>query len=182
MARDAHGYGLSAFGDLVAHATGTRTNSSTDLTTFHEGRRSLAESTEWSGRLPMITAGVPKTVGDGHSMGGLKVASEALHYLLGQKTVGVPTLLRPDPDLGAAADATQRFGGFDAAGPCAAPTPRRCADTNTPIGGYWMRTWNAGRRSAAIASSARRAGGGCGGVPESWPRLTAEPLPDEAQS
>ena len=32
LARDAHGYGVADFGYLAAHATGTRTNSKTDLT------------------------------------------------------------------------------------------------------------------------------------------------------
>ena len=83
-----------------------------------------------------MTVGAPKAVGDGHSMGetGLKAAGECLHYVMGSKTMGIPTLRRLDPDLGPAAEAfllqsdpvqgqtdggaltsTQGFGGYDGA-------------------------------------------------------------------
>lgn len=101
-----HGYGVSDFGHLVAHATGTRTNSKTDLANAHAGRSAAAELEGFSGRLSEMTLGAPKAVGDGHSMGetGLKAVSEAIHYLLGDATVGVPTLRHVDPDLGEPAE------------------------------------------------------------------------------
>jgi hypothetical protein len=120
----------------VAHATGTRTNSKTDLSTTHTARLAAAEAQGWKSRLPEMTVGAPKAIGDGHSMGetGLKAAGEAIQYVLGLTTVGVPTLRRPDPDLGEPAaffklsaepvagnadggvlSATQGFGGYDGA-------------------------------------------------------------------
>jgi hypothetical protein len=84
----------------------------------------------------MMQVGTPKAVGDGHSMGetGLKAVSQALQYVLGDIAVGIPTLRRPDPDLGSAAElfnlqrepvrgtddagalcATQGFGGYNGA-------------------------------------------------------------------
>jgi hypothetical protein len=83
-----------------------------------------------------MSVGAPKAVGDGHSMGetGLKAVSEAVHYLCGEATVGIPTLRRVDPDLGEPAEffrlsrdpvagdedggalvPTQGFGGFNGA-------------------------------------------------------------------
>ncbi|MCG5055274.1 MAG: hypothetical protein KA712_20110 [Myxococcales bacterium] len=136
MAQAGHGYGVTDFGHLVAHATGTRTNSKTDLSTTHNARLAAAEAQGYTGRLPLMTVGAPKAIGDGHSMGetGLKAAGEAIHYLLGHTSVGIPTLRRPDPDLGDPAaffqlqahpvtgnadggvvSATQGFGGYDGA-------------------------------------------------------------------
>jgi 3-oxoacyl-[acyl-carrier-protein] synthase II len=43
MAREGHGYGVSDFEHLVAHATGTRTNSRTDLAATHAARLAAAE-------------------------------------------------------------------------------------------------------------------------------------------
>jgi hypothetical protein len=84
----------------------------------------------------MMKVGTPKAVGDGHSMGetGLKAVSQALQYVLGETAVGVPTLRRPDPELGPSAElfslqrdpvrgtndtgalcATQGFGGYNGA-------------------------------------------------------------------
>jgi 3-oxoacyl-(acyl-carrier-protein) synthase len=106
MAREGHGYGLSDFEHLVAHATGTRTNSRTDLAATHAARQAAAESEGYAGRLPTMTVGAPKAVGDGHSMGetGLKAVSEAIHYLLGAPSVGIPTLRRIDDELGEPAE------------------------------------------------------------------------------
>lgn len=136
MAREGHGMGVGDFTHFVAHATGTRTNSKTDLGTAHAARLSAATDEGRKPPLPVMTVGAPKAVGDGHSMGetGLKAVGEALQYLQGNLTVGVPTLRRRDPDLGVAAEffrlqtapvpgnedgaalmATQGFGGYDGA-------------------------------------------------------------------
>jgi 3-oxoacyl-[acyl-carrier-protein] synthase II len=106
MAQAAHGYGVTDFEHLVAHATGTRTNSRTDLAATHAARRAAAELQGLSTRLPTMTVGAPKAVGDGHSMGetGLKAVSEAIHYLLGGQSVGIPTLRRVDDELGEPAE------------------------------------------------------------------------------
>ena len=102
MAREAHGYGVTDFEHLVAHATGTRTNSRTDLAAAHAARCAAAEIEGFTGRLAPMTVGAPKALGDGHSMGeaGLKGTSEAIHYLLGALSIGVPTLRRLDDELG----------------------------------------------------------------------------------
>lgn len=100
MARLGHGDGAASFGHLVAHATGTRTNSKTDLTTAANGRRIAAER-GGGAVLPRLTVGTPKALGDGHTMGetGLKAVSQAIRHLLGEPTVGVPTLRTLDPEL-----------------------------------------------------------------------------------
>jgi hypothetical protein len=61
-----------------------------------------AELQGFRGKLPPMTVGAPKALGDGHSMGeaGLKAASEAIHYVLGGLSVGIPTLRRVDDELG----------------------------------------------------------------------------------
>lgn len=131
-----HGYGIADFQYMIAHATGTRTNSKTDLTTVANARKTAADRQGFQGRVPPITVGTPKAVGDGHTMGetGLKGAAQAIQYLLGKRAVGVPTLRNPDPDLGDVADAfvlkptpvegngdggvlcaTQGFGGYNGA-------------------------------------------------------------------
>jgi 3-oxoacyl-[acyl-carrier-protein] synthase II len=136
MAFEGHGYGVRDFEYLVAHATGTRTNSRTDLAAAHAARLAAQELQKQSGRLSQMTVGAPKAIGDGHSMGetGLKAVSEAIHYLLGEPSVGVPTLRRLDPELGEPAEyfrlnaspvpgnedggvlvPTQGFGGYNAA-------------------------------------------------------------------
>ncbi|MBC7984732.1 MAG: hypothetical protein H7Y02_12870 [Candidatus Obscuribacterales bacterium] len=136
MAHQGHGYSVKDFQYLVAHATGTRTNSKTDLTTAAAGRTAAAARQKLSGPLPLMAVGTPKALGDGHSMGetGLKAVSQAIQYLLGNQSVGVPTLRNRDPDLGAAAEefvlqsgpvagdnnggavcATQGFGGYNGA-------------------------------------------------------------------
>ena len=106
MAREAHGYGVADFEHLVAHATGTRTNSRTDLAATHAARLGAADDERYVGRLPQMTVSAPKALGDGHSMGetGLKAVSEAIHYLLGEQAVGIPTLRRIDDELGEPAE------------------------------------------------------------------------------
>jgi 3-oxoacyl-(acyl-carrier-protein) synthase len=132
----AHGYGVSDFDYLAAHATGTRTNSKTDLTTAANARNAAAARQGHRGALPQMKVGTPKAVGDGHTMGetGLKSAAQAIQYLLGKPAVGVPTLRHLDPDLsdvatsfvlerapfngnpdGGALCATQGFGGYNGA-------------------------------------------------------------------
>jgi len=131
-----HGYGVADFRYLVAHATGTRANSKTDLTTVSNARRAAAERQGTPADLPQVTVGTPKAVGDGHTMGetGLKAVSQALQHLLDRPAVGVPTLRNLDPDLGDIAEsfvldpatvagdddggvicATQGFGGYNGA-------------------------------------------------------------------
>ena len=136
LAYRGHGYGIADFDYLVAHATGTRTNSKTDLTTAANARAAAARRQGFNGTLPRMIVGTPKAIGDGHTMGetGLKAVSQALQYLLGKPAVGVPTLRHLDPDLGAVTDsfrldrtpsagnpdggvvcATQGFGGYNGA-------------------------------------------------------------------
>lgn len=136
MAHRGHGYGVADFRYLAAHATGTRTNSKSDLTTAANARRAAAEREGYRGQLPHMIVGTPKAVGDGHSMGetGLKSTSQALQFVLGKPAVAVPTLRNLDPDLGPAAElftlqrepvssnadagaisATQGFGGYNGA-------------------------------------------------------------------
>jgi 3-oxoacyl-(acyl-carrier-protein) synthase len=136
LASRAHGYGVADFQYLVAHATGTRTNSKTDLTTAANARTIAAERQGHRGTLPAMAVGTPKAIGDGHTMGetGLKAVAQGIQYLLGKQAVGVPTLRHLDPDLGPAADsfilqaqpfagngdggvlcATQGFGGYNGA-------------------------------------------------------------------
>lgn len=136
LAHRGHGYGLRDFRYLVAHATGTRTNSKTDLTTASNARSSAAQRQGLKGALPAMKVGTPKAVGDGHTMGetGLKAVSQALQFLLGRTAVGIPTLRNLDPELGPAAEsfvleappvtgdtdggavcATQGFGGYNGA-------------------------------------------------------------------
>ena len=135
MAYRGHGYGVQDFHYFAAHATGTRTNSKTDLNTAFNARVGAAER-QGLKRLPPIAVGTPKAVGDGHTMGetGLKAVSQALQFVLGEAAVGIPTLCRPDPDLGEVAGsfllgsapipgnadggalcATQGFGGYNGA-------------------------------------------------------------------
>lgn len=106
MAREAHGYGVADFEHLVAHATGTRTNSRTDLAATHAARLGAAEDERYAGKLPSMTVSAPKALGDGHSMGetGLKAVSEGIRYLLGEFAVGIPTLRHVDDELGEPAE------------------------------------------------------------------------------
>jgi 3-oxoacyl-[acyl-carrier-protein] synthase II len=136
LASRGHGYGVSDFQYLVAHATGTRTNSKTDLTTAANARAIAAERQGHRGALPKMAVGTPKAIGDGHTMGetGLKAVAQGIQYLLGNQAVGVPTLRHLDPELGPAAEsfilqaqpfagnrdggvlcATQGFGGYNGA-------------------------------------------------------------------
>jgi 3-oxoacyl-[acyl-carrier-protein] synthase II len=134
IARRAHGYGVGDFGYLAAHATGTHTNSKTDLTSVAVARAVAAE--RGGGTVPTLKVGTPKALGDGHTMGetGLKAAAHAIRYLLGEEAVGLPTLREIDPNLGdvvaeydlsrgpvtgdddgGAILSTQGFGGYDGA-------------------------------------------------------------------
>jgi len=136
LAYAGHGYGIADFDYLVAHATGTRTNSKTDLTTAANARSAAAHRQGFKGKLPQMIVGTPKALGDGHTMGetGLKAVAQAIQYLLGKPAVGVPTLRHVDPDLGAVTEsfvldskphagnrdggvlcATQGFGGYNGA-------------------------------------------------------------------
>jgi 3-oxoacyl-(acyl-carrier-protein) synthase len=136
LAFEGHGYSVDDFAHLVAHATGTRTNSKTDLTTVAAGLAGSAARQGRRGNPATMTVGAPKAVGDGHSMGetGLKAVSQAIQYLFGGRAVGVPTLRRADPDLGPVAErftlqaanvvgdldggvlcSTQGFGGYNGA-------------------------------------------------------------------
>ena len=136
MAHRGHGYSVADFSYLAAHATGTRTNSKSDLTTAATARQIAAEREGFRGTLPQMIVGTAKAVGDGHSMGetGLKSTAQALQYVLGKPAVAVPTLRNRDPDLGPAAElftlqrepvvshadvgaisATQGFGGYNGA-------------------------------------------------------------------
>lgn len=135
IAREAHGYGVSDFAYLAAHATGTRTNSRTDLTSVGTAR-SIAAEFGGGSAVPTMRVGTPKALGDGHTMGdaGLKEVVHALRYVMGDTAVGLPTLRHVDPDLGPFVDqyelsgatvpgdadggaicATQGFGGYDGA-------------------------------------------------------------------
>lgn len=134
VARRAHGYGVADFGYLAAHATGTRTNSKTDLASVATARAVAAA--RGGGTVPVLRVGAPKALGDGHTMGdaGLKAIVHALRYVLGEPAVGLPTLRELDAELGPIADqydlaaatvpgdadggaicATQGFGGYDGA-------------------------------------------------------------------
>jgi hypothetical protein len=136
LAYRGHGYGIADFGYLVAHATGTRTNSKTDLATAANARIAAATRQGFRSKLPQMVVGTPKAIGDGHTMGetGLKAVAQAIQYLLGKPAVGVPTLRHVDPDLGSVTEqfvldsapnpgnrdggvlcATQGFGGYNGA-------------------------------------------------------------------
>jgi len=144
MAHEGHAYGVADFDYYVAHATGTHTNSRSDLTVAYAARRAAADQQEYHGRLPLMSVGAPKALGDGHTMGetGLKAVTEAIHYVLGQPAVGVPTLRRIDKEIGPVTEhfllsakpsagnpdggalvATQGFGGFNAAVALRSATP-----------------------------------------------------------
>jgi 3-oxoacyl-(acyl-carrier-protein) synthase len=148
MSFQAHGYGVEDFQYLAAHATGTRTNSKTDLGTALAGMLGAAQRQGFAGDLPRLFVGTPKAVGDGHTMGetGLKALSQALQFVLGRKAPGVPTLRRIDPDLadvashfhlqaepspgnanGGAICATQGFGGYNGAVALRSATPEAFA-------------------------------------------------------
>lgn len=148
LAYKGHGYGVTDFQYLVAHATGTRTNSKTDLTTAASARAIAAERQGFKGKLPPMIVGTPKAIGDGHTMGetGLKAVAQAIQYLLGKPAVGVPTLRQVDPDLGPVTEffildrkpnpgnndggalcATQGFGGYNGAIALRAANPESLA-------------------------------------------------------
>lgn len=180
MARIAHGLGVEDFGHLVAHATGTRTNSRTDLSNVHEARQVSASRAGLTGRLPAMTVGAPKAIGDGHSMGetGLKATGEAVHYVLGERTIGVPTLRRLDDQLGPAGEyfevkrdpvlgnndggaftSTQGFGGYDGALALFAANPdtiARYAYSNDKALAAYRERWPEIRRERVEREAATR--------------------------
>jgi 3-oxoacyl-(acyl-carrier-protein) synthase len=148
MAFEGHGYSVGDFQYLAAHATGTRTNSKTDLGTALAGLRGAAQRQGRTEELPKLMVGTPKAVGDGHTMGetGLKAMSQAVQFVLGRTAPGVPTLRRLDPDLaeiaahfhlqaepspgnadGGAICATQGFGGYNGAVALRSATPEAFA-------------------------------------------------------
>ena len=169
MAARAHGCSVAEFGYYVAHATGTRTNSRSDLTVAHAARQAAAAMQGYRERLPVMRVGAPKAIGDGHSMGetGLKAVSEAIHYLLGEPAVGIPTLRRIDDEMGPVAEhfhlspepirgsresaalvSTQGFGGFNAAVALrgAHPTLLRRYDTDARQLEAYLERWADVRR------------------------------------
>jgi 3-oxoacyl-[acyl-carrier-protein] synthase II len=144
MAHDGHGYCVGAFEYYVAHATGTRANSHSDLVAVQAAREAVAEAQRYRGALPVMTVGAPKALGDGHTMGetGLKAVAEGIHYVLGYPAVGIPSLRTVDQEIGPVIDhfllspapcpgnsdggaivSTQGFGGFNAALALRAATP-----------------------------------------------------------
>jgi len=148
MAFQGHGYGVDDFDYFAAHATGTRTNSRTDLNSMAAARRTAADRQEFGGVLPRMFVGAHKSLGDGHSMGetGLKSAAQAIQYLLGKPAVAIPSLRAADPELGEAAKAfvlqresvvgneesgaicaAQGFGGYNAAIAMRSATPTSIA-------------------------------------------------------
>jgi 3-oxoacyl-[acyl-carrier-protein] synthase II len=169
MAREGHGYCITDFEHLVAHATGTRTNSRTDLAATHAARLAAAEAEGYAGRLPSMTVSAPKAIGDGHSMGetGLKAVSEAIRYLLGEPAVGIPTLRHIDDELGEPAEffrlerapvrgnvnggvivPTQGFGGYNGAVVLRAATAEAFAryDVDAPVLAAYLERWPEIRR------------------------------------
>ena len=169
LAYRAHGYGVEDFRYLVAHATGTRTNSKTDLATAANARSASMQRQGMKRALAPMAVGTPKAVGDGHTMGetGLKAVSQALQFLLGKPAVGVPTLRHLDPDLGSAAEsfllqqapvdgdtdggaicATQGFGGYNGAIALRAANAEAFAryDIDPKVLGAYLERWPELRR------------------------------------
>ena len=169
MAHEGHGVGVADFDYYVAHATGTHTNSRSDLTVAQAARHAAAEAQGYRGPLPPMSVGAPKALGDGHTMGetGLKAVGEAIQYVLGQPAVGIPTLRRLDKEIGDVAEhfvlsakpspgnpeggaivATQGFGGFNAAVALRSATPeglRRYPTESRDLDAYLDR-WSEIRR------------------------------------
>ena len=107
LAHRGHGYGVADFQYLVAHATGTRTNSKTDLTTAANARTSAAERQGRKGALPhddrRHAEGGRRRTHDGRDRieGSCR---RRCSILLGKTAVGVPTLRNLDPELGPVAE------------------------------------------------------------------------------
>jgi hypothetical protein len=175
----------------VAHATGTRTNSRTDLACVAEARETVRRLQGSASPLPPMTISAPKALGDGHSMGetGLKAVGEAIQYVLGKPAVGIPTLRRLDDEL---AGLTSGFRFSAAPVPEARWSARRVSAGMTPPSLYARQTQrlssatrsiracstptsNAGKISVASASSAKRATGGRAGSCAGSPKSTAGP-------
>lgn len=106
MAWQGHSYGVEDFEYFGAHATGTRTNSRTELSVMSAARTAAAQRQGFQGTLPKMIVGACKAVGDGHTMGetGMKAVAQAIQYLLGKPAVTIPTLVTADPELGAVTD------------------------------------------------------------------------------
>ncbi len=107
MAFEEHGYGVNDFDHLIAHATGTKTNSKTDLGTVHDARRAVAQMQGYTEALRRMTVGAPKAANPGpvHPMGpaGHLATDQGNQYLMGRPTVGIPNLRQIDPELAAEA-------------------------------------------------------------------------------
>ena len=180
IAAAGHGLGVDHFGYVVAHATGTRANSKTDLTTIASARRAAAERAGRSGALPTVPVGAPKALGDGHTMGetGLKAVSQAIQYLLGEPAVGLPTLRRVDPEVGPVVEefelsaapvrgdaaggaicATQGFGGYNGAVALSAATPDALARyrPDPAVLAAYLERWPEIRRERELAERRARA-------------------------
>jgi 3-oxoacyl-(acyl-carrier-protein) synthase len=168
----AHGFGVNDFRHLVAHATGTRTNSRTDLSSAAEAREVVRRVQGVAAPLAPMSISAPKALGDGHSMGetGLKAIGEAIQYVLGRPAVGIPTLRRLDDQLegvaagfrfssapvpgdadGGALIATQGFGGYDAAVALrsANPATLRRYDVDPRVLDAYLERWSELRRERA---------------------------------
>ncbi|WP_413214740.1 hypothetical protein [Paraburkholderia kururiensis] len=101
MAYQAHGCTLDDFHYYAAHGTGTRANARSELQNVRLARQGAADRQGFRSRLPPLTVGTSKAVGDGHTMGetGLKSLGQALQYVLGQPAPGLPTLRTLDAEL-----------------------------------------------------------------------------------
>lgn len=180
IAAAGHGLGVDHFGYVAAHATGTRANSKTDLTTIASARVAAATRAGRSAHLPTVAVGAPKAIGDGHTMGetGLKAVSQAIQYLLGEPAVGLPTLRNVDPELGPVVEhfdlsaepvcgnasggaicATQGFGGYNGAVALSAATPDALAryGPDPAMLAAYLERWPEIRRERELAERRSRA-------------------------
>ena len=179
-----HAYGVGRLQTTyVAHATGTHTNSRSDLTVAHAARRAAAVAQGYRGQLPLMSVGAPKALGDGHTMGetGLKAVGEAIQYVLGQPAVGIPTLRRIDREIGPvtehfllSAEPSPGNPGGGASWPRRASAdstpPWRCARPRRGAPPLWDRHEAAGRVSRALGRGSPRTRGARGPLPPQ-PRL-----------
>jgi 3-oxoacyl-[acyl-carrier-protein] synthase II len=198
MAHRRHGYGVADFGHLIPHATGTRTNSQTDLLVAARALQLATAKQRAGARAPKVTVGAPKSMGDGHTMGeaGLRSTAEAIYYVSGEPTVGVRSLRRCDPELadymdqfavgsdcvpgredGGALTYAQGFGGYVAALALRSAHPDalrryRFADP-AQLDAYLERRTETRKRRIRDERRARRTRGGLLGLIERhrWPGL-----------
>lgn len=100
MAHQGHGLDVDYFAHLVAHATGSKITALSDLQRVSDARRWAAESQGLTGDRRRMTVGAPKST-SGHPQGpsGLKAALEAIQYVSGRPTIGIPTLRSILPEL-----------------------------------------------------------------------------------